>query len=112
MAESKKIGRPKAEINTADLEKLAGLHCTYEEVAGWFGITKQTVINRLKSDEDIKNAWDRGIAKGKIGLRRLQWRIAEQGNSNMAIFLGRVYLGQRDKPEDNGADEAPLPWTD
>jgi hypothetical protein len=112
MVEKNKGGRPKAVINVTELEKLASLHCTYEEVAGWFGVTKQTVINRMKSDDDFRNAWERGQSKGKIGLRRIQWRIAEQGNSNMAIFLGRVHLNQRDKPEDDGADREPLPWVD
>lgn len=38
----------------------------------------------------------RGV--GKISLRRSQWRLAEK-NANMAIFLGKQYLGQKDEPE-------------
>ena len=113
MVEKKKTGRPKIEISLPELEKLAGLHCTYEEVAGWFGVTKQTIINRMNSDDEFKQAWERGLSKGRIGLRRIQWRIAEQGNSNMAIFLGRVWLNQRDKPEETSEESnQPLPWAD
>jgi hypothetical protein len=112
MVEKKKRGRPKIEISLVELEKLAGLHCTYEEVAGWFGVTKQTIINRMEGDTEFRSAWERGQAKGKIGLRRIQWRIAEQGNGNMAIFLGRILLNQRDKPEEVEADTGPLPWVD
>ena len=38
----------------------------------------------------------RGV--GKISLRRHQWRLAEK-NANMAIWLGKQYLGQSDTPE-------------
>ena len=112
MSEKKKVGRPQAPINLVELEKLAGLHCTYEEVAGWFGCTKQTIINRMKSDAELRDTWDRGISKGKIALRRLQFRIAEQGNSNMAIHLGKHYLGQVERKGELAEDAQPLPWTD
>lgn len=107
----KKAGRPPVPINLAELEKLAGLHATYEEVAGWFGVTKQTIINRMKSDDAVRDTWERGVSKGKIALRRLQFRIAEQGNSNMAIHLGKHYLGQVEKKFEQ-TDETPLPWVD
>jgi hypothetical protein len=112
MSEKKKVGRPQAPINLAELEKLAGLHCTYEEIAGWFGVTKQTIINRMKSDADVRDTWERGVSKGKIALRRLQFRIAEQGNSNMAIHLGKHYLGQVERKFESTEDAQPLPWTD
>lgn len=35
---------------------------------------------------------------GKISLRRHQWRLAEK-NANMAIWLGKQYLEQKDQPE-------------
>lgn len=38
--------------------------------------------------------------KGKVSLRRMQFRLAEK-NASMAIWLGKQYLGQRDQPEDS-----------
>ena len=38
----------------------------------------------------------RGV--GKISLRRAQFRLAEK-NANMAIWLGKQYLGQSDRGE-------------
>ena len=38
--------------------------------------------------------------KGKISLRRHQMRLAEK-NATMAIWLGKQYLGQTDKPEES-----------
>lgn len=35
---------------------------------------------------------------GKISLRRSQWKLAEK-NANMAIWLGKQYLGQKDQVE-------------
>ena len=37
--------------------------------------------------------------KEKAQLKELQWMVAEQGNVQMLIWLGKQYLGQSDKPE-------------
>ena len=37
-------------------------------------------------------------ATGKISLRRIQFKMAEH-NPSMAMFLGKVYLGQREVQE-------------
>ena len=44
----------------------------------------------------------RGI--GKISLRRSQFRLAEK-NANMAIWLGKQYLNQRDEPLDDAEEQ-------
>lgn len=40
---------------------------------------------------------------GKISLRRSQFKLAEK-NANMAIWLGKQYLNQRDEPEEVSED--------
>ena len=37
--------------------------------------------------------------KDKARLKELQWMVAEQGNVQMLIWLGKQYLGQSDKPQ-------------
>ena len=41
--EPKKRGRPKAKIDISEVEKLAALGCTNEELAAWFGVGHGTI---------------------------------------------------------------------
>ena len=93
-------GRPpgsiKADLDIKELEKLAALHCTYEEAAAWLGVTKRTFITYMEREE-VRDAWERGQGRGRVSLRRIQYQLAEKGNAPMAIFLGKNLLGQRDR---------------
>jgi hypothetical protein len=85
----------KAQIDPNELERLAALHCTDEEIAAWFGISTRTV-ERHRKNPTFAETIARGRAKGKISLRRTQMRLAEQGNPALAIWLGKQLLGQVD----------------
>src|SRR5680860_655010 len=88
---------PKAvPIDLTELSKLAGLHCTTEEVAHWFGVTTKTISRKLQQKK-YREAWEHGMAKGKISLRRMQWRKAEAGDRTMLIWLGKQWLKQSDR---------------
>ena len=39
--------------------------------------------------------------KDKAKLKELQWMVAEQGNVQMLIWLGKQYLGQTDRPQES-----------
>jgi len=39
--------------------------------------------------------------KDKAKLKELQWMLAEQGNVQMLIWLGKQYLGQTDRPQES-----------
>src|SRR5882757_1497612 len=82
-------------IDEAELEKLAMLHCSTEEIAAWFGVSTEAIEQRRKAG-DFEKIMQRGKAKGKISLRRTQMRLAEQGNPALAIWLGKQLLGQVD----------------
>jgi len=102
---AKKMGRPKKEINFEELKKLCQLQATLEEIAGWFEVSEDTILRRIKSKYKCTFAeyYKKASAGGKISLRREQYRVALTGNTAMLIWLGRQYLGQtdnRDKPED------------
>lgn len=100
-----KTGRPRAQIDQAQFEKLCGLQCTEAEILAWFGITDKTLNRWCK--EVYKMSFSDVFAEkrdaGKISLRRHQWRLAEK-NASMAIFLGKNYLGQKDDPGREKAD--------
>jgi hypothetical protein len=85
----------RAEINLAELEKLCALHPTDSELASWFGVSTKT-IERRKSELAFSQVLERGRAKGKLNLRRIQYKMAES-NPAMAIFLGKNLLGQSDQ---------------
>lgn len=92
-------GRPEVEIDLKELRKLAQLHCTEDEIAAFFECSKRTVIRKLQ-EPLYREAYDLGKAMGKLNLRRRQVQIANgnrQGAVNMAIHLGRHWLGQTDR---------------
>lgn len=96
-----KGGRPKIPINKEEFEKLCSLQCTEEEIAGWFSCSLDTIRRYCQNEykEQFCEVYKRLSAKGKISLRRTQFRIAENGNATMALWLGKQYLGQTDKQD-------------
>lgn len=95
-----RTGRPKKNIDQNQFESLCVLQCTLDEICGWFGVCSDTLESwckrtyKMNFSEVFKQK--RGV--GKISLRRSQWRLAKK-NANMAIWLGKQYLGQSDTPE-------------
>ena len=85
----------RAAIDLAELEKLCALHPSDAELASWFGVSTKT-IERRKSEAAFAEAMERGRARGKLNLRRIQNKMAEN-NAAMAIFLGKNLLGQSDQ---------------
>ncbi len=98
-----RTGRPKKEIDIKQFENLCGLMCTEEEIAGWFNCSVDTIERWCKREYKVTFAeiFKRLSSKGKLSLRRAQFRIAENGNATMAIWLGKQYLGQSDRPDEN-----------
>lgn len=96
------MARPKKEIDQDQFEKLCGLQCTEAEIMGWFDITDKTLTRWCKDTygESFSEVYAKKREKGKISLRRAQFRLAEK-SASMAIFLGKNYLGQKDSFEQN-----------
>jgi len=104
MEEKKKVGRPKIEINEDQLEKLASILCTMEEMASFFGCSVDTL------ERNFADTIKKGKDKGRMSLRRLQFEKAQTGNTTMLIWLGKQMLGQKDKIETSENNE-PMPWS-
>lgn len=96
-----KMGRPIKVIDQNQFEKLCGLQCTEEEICGFFQITDKTLNTwcRKTYGATFSEVFKVKRAGGRISLRRAQFKLAEK-NAAMAIFLGKQYLGQSDKPDD------------
>lgn len=101
-----KTGRPKIEVDFAEVDKLCQIQCTGEEIASFFGISYDTLERRCKEQFKVSLAEyiKEKSAKGKSSLRRMQWKAAMNGNVTMLIWLGKQYLGQTDKT--NYVDES------
>nr|DAI27212.1 MAG TPA: DNA-packaging protein small subunit [Caudoviricetes sp.] len=95
-----RTGRPRKEIDQKQFESLCGLQCTLEEICGWFGVCSDTLESWCKRTYkmNFSEVFKQKRSAGKISLRRSQWRLAEK-NANMAIWLGKQYLGQKDQVE-------------
>jgi hypothetical protein len=89
----KKVGRPQLPISQKSVEELAAIGCTNEEIATVLGCHVNTLTNRFC--DSIK----KGRENMKVSLRRQQLASSSSGNVTMQIWLGKQYLGQRDKSE-------------
>src|SRR5882672_10507096 len=85
-----------AEIDLVELERLSAMQCTDEEIAAWFGVTTRT-IERRRQDPAFAEVMNRGKAKGRISVRRMQMKLLEQGNATMGVWLGKNVLNQVDE---------------
>lgn len=88
-------------INKNQFENLCKMQCTEQEIQGWFGVSKDTLIRWCKNNYgvDFATIYQEKRQGGKISLRRTQWQLAEK-NPTMAIWLGKQYLGQRDMQQE------------
>ena len=95
-----KGGRPRKEIDKKEFVKLCALQCTLEEIAGFFGCDTDTIQNWCKREykKGFSEIFSQKRGIGAISLRRKQWQLADH-SAAMAIFLGKNYLGQRDRFE-------------
>jgi len=85
-----------AKIDLTELERLSAMQCTDEEIAAWFGLTTRTIERRRKK-KAFAEVMERGRAKGRISVRRMQMKLLEQGNATMGVWLGKNVLGQVDE---------------
>ena len=89
------MGRATIKIDVAELERLATLQCTDEEIAAFLGISSKTLQRRLKIAK-FGEGVERARAKGRVSVRRMLFRLANNGNVAAAIFLSKNLLGYRD----------------
>lgn len=98
------MARPRKEIDQTQFENLCGLQCTKEEICAWFNVTDKTLEAWCKRTyrQGFSEVFSQKRGKGKISLRRAQFRLAKK-NASMAIWLGKQYLGQREPDGKSGS---------
>lgn len=85
--------RPKLDIDSDEVYKLAKYGASNVDIAEFFGCAESTIRGRFCESVD------KGRAERRITLHRKQYEVAEAGNVAMLIWLGKQVLGQADKLE-------------
>jgi len=80
------------------LRALGRIQCTVAEAAAVLCVSRTALINFMSRNPEAAEAFDYGAEEGKASLRRTQWLMAQR-NPAMAIWLGKQWLGQRDKAD-------------
>lgn len=98
--EKKPTGRPRKEISKTEFEKLCGLQCTLDEIAGFFDCSADTIENWSKREYGVtfSEIYKKLSYGGKLTLRRNMLRLSEK-NATMAIFLAKNWLQMSDNVE-------------
>ena len=99
-------GKGKTVIPEEEIAYLASIHCTVKEIAGFYGVTQDTIRNNF---QDIIN---REKAVTRQRLRKAQLDLALSGDRTLLIWLGKNMLGQSDNPQAQSVNNTVLPWTE
>lgn len=96
-----KMGRTELVIDWPQIDELCKIQCTASEISTVIGISCDTLLRRCKKKFDCTFA--EYIAQKRVlgfeSLRRQQYEVASKGNVTMLIWLGKQWLGQKDKQE-------------
>lgn len=105
-------GRPKVKIDKGLFESMCGYQCTKEEICGMLKIDEKTLTRWCKDtyDKSFQEAFEAHSSKGKVSLRRAQYKSAMGGSIQMQKWLGTQWLDQSDRVENeiSGKDGGPI----
>ena len=77
------------------MEAAAAFYATMDEIAAVLEVSIAPAKRAARTTE-FHEAYERGRAKCRYTLRRMQVELAKSGNATMQIWLGKQILGQRD----------------
>jgi Fe-S oxidoreductase len=101
------VGPPKKFIDWAQFEQLCALQCTQSEIASMLKIDRDTLRDRAVDNYsmDYSAIYKKYSESGKCSLRRNQF-VLSKTNASLAIWLGKMWLGQRDSAIDEVKQDA------
>jgi hypothetical protein len=101
--EKRPVGRPPILILDDHLrhqiKTMANQQSTLCEAAAVLGVSVQALHQFMGKYPEARELWDNGQLAGRQSLRRWQANSAKKGNPAMQIWLGKQWLGQKDKQE-------------
>ena len=94
------MARPRKVINQNQFDSLFAIQCTEEEICNVLDVSEKTLISWCNEvyGESFSKVFRQKRDLGKTSLRRNQWKLAENGNSTMQIWLGKQILKQSESP--------------
>ncbi len=101
------MARPKKSINWDQVEQRMESGSPAKEIAGALHINIDTFYDRFKEEfgSSFSDYSDHFHSGGKSNLRYKQYSKAMEGSVQMLIWLGKNWLGQKDKEEAEEVDE-------
>jgi hypothetical protein len=94
--------RPLKIVDPEQVRVLASIGCPVADIARVLDCSAKTLERRFMKE------MEQGRANRNVSLRRKQFELAMAGNTTMLIWLGKQYLGQKDKHEVSGEDDCAL----
>ena len=82
-------------LDVQRISSLAHIQCTVDEIAARLDVPESLLTGR----PDIMALISNEQKRGRTAIRQRQWQMAQDGNVQMLIYLGRVLLGQDVKEE-------------
>jgi len=110
MSETKRGKPPLKIIDWEKVDSMCKIQCTGEEIASVLDIDYDTLATACKREKKVPFSDYIGQKKlgGKASLRRNQWKLAQDGNATMLVWLGKNYLDQTDKREITEKEAKPI----
>lgn len=88
--------KPKIEIDLTEVERLASLGLTQEQIAAALGICEKTLRNRKKENTDFTDAIKSGQAKGIGAVANVLYEKAMGGDVASLIFYLKARGGWKE----------------
>lgn len=102
------MARPHKEIDREQFEKLCKIQCTQKEICNVLNVSDKTLnawCKRTYHKKSFSEVFSEKRLEGKASLRRMQFKVAEEGNVTMLVWLGKQWLGQSEKPAKSDESE-------
>ena len=86
-------GRPRKDISASQIEAAAAYSLNHKQLAAVLGVHRNTIVNRMREDEEYREAYERGKGRAESEILQLLYDSARNGNVKAQIFLAQSILG-------------------
>lgn len=97
---SKKLGRPRIELDPKQAKIFGYFRATYDTMAEQIGCHVDTIRAAMQDeDSEFSKEYKKGFSGMKMKLSEAQVKTAiEDRNPTLLVWLGKQYLNQKDSP--------------
>lgn len=101
------MAKPRIELDTAEIERMAGIGMSQAEICLALGISEDTLTRRKQDSADIADAIKRGKARTRRDVGSKLMERVNAGDVTAIIWYEKTRLGYSDKLQ---IDETPVDW--